>query len=39
MIITSNLSAPGEIPAGPPGTPLAAAIDVEWSKKGVALLE
>ncbi len=32
MIITSNLSAPGEIPAGPPGTPLAAAIDAEWSK-------
>ena len=32
MIITSNLSAPGEIPAGPPGTPLTAAIDVEWSK-------
>jgi len=32
VIITSNLSTPGEIPARPPGTPLAAAIDVEWSK-------
>jgi len=32
MIITSNIDAPGAVPAGPPGTLLAAAIDVEWSK-------
>ena len=32
MIITSNIPAPDGVPAAPPGTLLAAAIDVEWSK-------
>ena len=32
MIITSNIPAPDVAPSAPPGTPLAAAIDVEWSK-------
>ena len=32
MIITSNLPAPDAVPTASPGTLLAAAIDVEWSK-------
>ena len=32
MIITSNLDSPDGVPVSPPGTPRAAAIDVEWSK-------
>lgn len=32
MIITSNIPPPEAAPAAPPGTLLAAAIDVEWSK-------
>lgn len=32
MIITSNIPVPDAAPAAPPGTVLAAAIDVEWSK-------
>jgi hypothetical protein len=32
MIIASNIPAAGEAPPVPPGTLLAAAIDVEWSK-------
>ena len=32
MIVTSNLPAPDAAPPVPPGTLLAAAIDVEWSK-------
>ena len=32
MIITSNIPAPDAAPPVPPGTLLAAAIDVEWSK-------
>ena len=32
MIISSNLAGPGLVPECPPGTCLAAAIDVEWSK-------
>lgn len=32
MIISSNIPGSGLVPACPPGTRLAAAIDVEWSK-------
>lgn len=32
MIITSNIPAPDVAPEAPPGTQLAAALDVEWSK-------
>ena len=32
MIITSNIGTPDAAPAAAPGTVLAAAIDVEWSK-------
>ncbi len=32
MIISSNLASSGPVPRCPPGTCLAAAIDVEWSK-------
>ena len=32
MIVSSNLAGSGRVPRCPPGTRLAAAIDVEWSK-------
>ena len=32
MIITSNIPAPDVAPEAPPGTQLAAALDVDWSK-------
>jgi hypothetical protein len=32
VIVSSNLPTPAAVPGRPPGTPLVAAVDVEWSK-------